>query len=74
MEYTDEYVKIFDVEWLNPRINILYDGGTIQTIDDVFDVQIKDYGASKFLIIVSEVKTYYVNLDRIHYYSIEKGE
>ena len=22
MEYTDEYVKIFDVEWLNPRINM----------------------------------------------------
>ena len=74
MEYTDEYVIIFDVEWLNPRINILYNGGTIQTIDDVFDVQIKDFGASKFLIIVSEVKIYYVNLDRIHYYSIENGE
>ncbi len=24
MEYTDEYVKIFDVEWIRPRIENIY--------------------------------------------------
>lgn len=74
MEYTDEYVRIFDAEWSNPRITILYDGGTVQTIDDVFDVQIEDVGAAKLLMIVSEVKTFYVNLDKVQHYSIENGE
>ena len=74
MEFDNEYVKIFDGEWMNPCMTILYSDGTRQIINDVYDVQLKYFGASVFLVVVDGIRTFYINIDKIDYYSIENGE
>ena len=74
MENEYEFVDVFGFVVGNPRITVSYNNGTIQIIDEVYQVDLKQLGTPNVLMIVSEVKTFYINLDSVCYWAVESGE